>query len=97
MFAALGDATRLELIAKLCDGESRSIVQLTEGFPLTRQAVTKHLGVLEQAGIVHCERMGRESHYAFLPERIVDASSYLNKVSEQWDKALLRLKAFVER
>ena len=93
VFAALGDVTRLGLIATLCDGQSRSIVQLTDGFSLTRQAVTKHLRILEQAGIVRRDRVGRESQYAYRPEAITDASAYLNNVSEQWDDALRRRRA----
>jgi DNA-binding transcriptional ArsR family regulator len=96
VFAALGDSTRLSLIAKLCDGQSRSIVQLAHNFPLTRQAVTKHLRVLELAGIVRRDRIGRESHYAYIAKPIAEANSYLSKVSEQWDDALSRLKSFVE-
>lgn len=96
VFAALGDTTRLGLIAKLSDGRSRSIVQLANDFPLTRQAVTKHLRVLELAGIVRMNRIGRESHYAYVAEPIAEANSYLSQVSKQWDDALSRLKSFVE-
>lgn len=95
-FAALGDPTRLSLVAKLCNGEPRSIAQLTEGTALTRQAVTKHLRVLENAGIVHSVRTGRESRFAFDPEPIDDLRAYLDGVSKQWDHALARLKKFVE-
>ena len=97
VFAALGDGTRLSLVAKLCAGQPRSIAQLTEGSKLTRQAITKHLRVLESAGIVHSVRAGRESLFEFDPEPIVDVREYLDQVSEQWDQALARLKAFVER
>jgi DNA-binding transcriptional ArsR family regulator len=96
VFAALGDATRLSLIAKLCDAESLSVVQLTKGLPLTRQAVSKHLRVLETAGIVRCDRIGRESHYAYVAKPVSDASAYLRQVSQHWDGALSRLKSFVE-
>ena len=96
VFAALGDATRLSLVAKLCTGEPRSISQLTHGSKLTRQAITKHLRVLETAGIVHSARAGRQSLFEFDLEPIVDAREYLDFVSEQWDQALSRLKAFVE-
>lgn len=96
VFAALGDPTRLSLVSKLCMGELRSISQLTEGTVLTRQAVTKHLRVLENAGIVHSVRTGRESKFAFNPEPIDDLRAYLDGVSEQWDHALARLKKFVE-
>jgi DNA-binding transcriptional ArsR family regulator len=97
IFAALGDATRLALVAKLCGGKPYSIARLTRGSRLTRQAITKHLRVLEGAGIVHSVRAGRESLYAFDPEPIEGLKQYLELVSEQWDQALSRLKAFVER
>lgn len=97
LFAALGDATRLRLVARLSSGEPRSISQLTEGSRLTRQAVTKHLGVLARAGMVRCTRAGRESIYEFEPKRIVEMQEYLEQVSRNWDDALGRLKAFVER
>ena len=96
VFAALGDATRLELVSRLSDGESRSIAQLSDGLSLTRQGVTKHLRVLEQAGLVSSIRVGRESQFTFKPEPIGQARSYLDRVSMQWDDALSRLKRFVE-
>jgi DNA-binding transcriptional ArsR family regulator len=96
VFAALGDETRLQLVAKLAGGQPRSISQLTEGSRLTRQAITKHLRVLESVGIVRCVRAGRESRFQFDPEPIEEMKEYLNFVSEQWDQALGRLKAFVE-
>lgn len=96
IFAALGDPTRLSLIAKLCGGPPRSISQLTEGSRLTRQAITKHLRVLESAGVVHGVRTGRESLFEFDPAPIAEAGKYVAFVSRQWDQALSRLKAFVE-
>jgi DNA-binding transcriptional ArsR family regulator len=96
VFAALGDATRLSLVAKLCDRRACSISQLTRGSKLTRQAITKHLRVLESAGIVHSVRTGRESRFEFDPQPIEGIKQYLNLVSEQWDQALARLKSFVE-
>lgn len=97
VFAALGDETRLALIARLSDGQPCSIVQLTEGFRLTRQAVTKHLRVLEGAGIVRSVRSGRESLFEFDPQPIREVKTYLDLVSTQWDEALSRLKVLVER
>ena len=97
VFAALGDETRLRLVAKLCGGRARSISQLTAGSRLTRQAITKHLRVLERAGIVHSVRAGRESLFEFRPEPLVEIRKYLDFVSAQWDQALARLKSFVER
>jgi DNA-binding transcriptional ArsR family regulator len=96
VFAALGDETRLALVAKLCRGQPRSISQLTEDFRLTRQAITKHLRVLEHAGVVHSVRSGRESLFAFDPEPIEEIKKYLDAVSGQWDQALSRLKSLVE-
>jgi DNA-binding transcriptional ArsR family regulator len=97
VFAALGDKSRLSLVAKLCSGQPHSISQLTRGSRLTRQAITKHLRVLEGAGIVHSVRAGRESLFEFEPEAIEEIRKYLDRVSEQWDQALATLKAFVER
>jgi DNA-binding transcriptional ArsR family regulator len=96
VFAALGDKTRLLLVAKLSSGQPRSISQLTEGSRLTRQAITKHLRVLETVGIVYGVRKGRESLFAFNPAPIEDAKGYLDLVAEQWDQSLARLKQFVE-
>ena len=96
VFAALGDETRLSLVAKLCSGQPYSIAQLTRGSRLTRQAITKHLRVLESAGIVHSVRRGRESRFEFDPQPIEGIKDYLDFVSEQWDQALSRLKSFVE-
>jgi DNA-binding transcriptional ArsR family regulator len=96
VFAALGDETRLLLIAKLSQGRPHSIAQLTAGSRLTRQAITKHLRVLEGAGLVHSVRDGRESLYEFDPEPMGELRSYLDRVSAQWDEALGRLRAFVE-
>jgi DNA-binding transcriptional ArsR family regulator len=96
VFAALGDETRLWLVAKLGRGQPYSISQLTQGSRLTRQAITKHLRVLENVGIVHSVRSGRESRYEFDPQPFEGIKEYLDFVSEQWDRALSRLKAFVE-
>lgn len=97
VFAALGDSTRLTLVATLSRGEPRSISQLTEGCQVTRQAVTKHLRVLEGAGLVRGVRRGRESVFALAPEPLDDARTALEAISQHWDQALLRLKAFVEK
>src|SRR2546423_400906 len=96
LFAALGDETRLSLIAKLCGGQPYSISQLTRGSRLTRQAITKHLRVLESAGIVHGVRRGRESRFELDPAPLNELKVYLGRVSEQWDQVLARLKNLVE-
>ena len=96
IFAALGDETRLALIDRLRDGEAQSISQLAEGWPITRQAITKHLKVLEEAGLVQMSRAGRESLFELTPQPLAEVRDYLDFVSTEWDQALLRLKAFVE-
>jgi DNA-binding transcriptional ArsR family regulator len=97
IFAALGDRTRLALVAKLSDGQPRSIALLSADTEMTRQAVTKHLRILEDAGLVRSARAGRESQFELRPESIVQMREYLDDVSRQWDDALARLRAFVER
>jgi DNA-binding transcriptional ArsR family regulator len=96
VFSALGDETRLSLVGKLSAGSPLSISRLAEGSKLTRQAITKHLRVLEDAGVVHNIRVGRESLFEFRPEPFNELRSYLERVSDQWEHALARLKSFVE-
>ena len=96
VFSALGDDTRLALLATLCNGKRHSISQLTAGSKLTRQAITKHLHVLEGVGIVHAVRAGRESLFEFDPQPIKAMTNYLDRVSRQWDQSLAKLKSFVE-
>ena len=95
-FAALGDATRLALVSKLCSGQPQSIVELTHGAKLSRQGVTKHLRVLEEAGIVESVRVGRESLFQLRTESIESLRAWLDLAARQWDVALDRLRAFVE-
>ena len=96
MFAALGDETRLSVLARLCNGVPQSISRLTAGTNLSRQAVTKHLRVLANAGVVRSVRVGRESLFELEPQPIEELRDYLDRVSKQWDDALTRLKAHVE-
>ncbi|MBB2971414.1 MULTISPECIES: helix-turn-helix transcriptional regulator [Phyllobacteriaceae] len=96
IFAALGDRTRLSLVMKLSDGRTWSIARLSADTEMTRQAVTKHLRVLENVGLVSSNRVGRESQFALRPEPIAEVRSYLDEVSRQWEDALSRLRAFVE-
>lgn len=97
VFAALGDPTRLSLLSRLSGGETHSISRLSADTRLTRQAITKHLHVLELAGLVRSARVGRESRYAYQPEAVVEARTCLDAISAQWDAALSRLRDFVER
>ena len=96
VFAALGDGTRLSLLMTLSHGETRSIASLSADTRLTRQAVTKHLRVLESVGLVRSRRVGRESRFSYRPEPVAEARAYLDRVAAQWDDALSRLRAFVE-
>ena len=97
MFAALGDETRLRLVARLCDAGPMSISGLTTGFAVTRQAITKHLRVMERAGLVRSAQRGRERVWRLEQKRLADARRHLKTISMQWDQALDRLKDFVER
>jgi DNA-binding transcriptional ArsR family regulator len=97
VFAALGDETRLKLLAKLDGGTRFSIARLTKGSALTRQAITKHLRVLQDARLVRGVRRGRENLFELEPKRIEEARRALDGISRQWDQALARLKAFVEK
>jgi DNA-binding transcriptional ArsR family regulator len=96
LFAALGDETRLGLVARLSAGGPVSITRLTDGSGVTRQAVSKHLRVLAGAGLVRGARRGRESLWRLEPRRLEDARRSLDHLSRQWDRALDRLRMFVE-
>lgn len=97
VFAALGDETRLAILARLCEGGPWSIARLTDGTSVTRQAVTKHLEVLAGAGLVRDARRGRERLWALTPDRLYEARGAMDELSRRWDEALGRLKAFVEK
>jgi DNA-binding transcriptional ArsR family regulator len=97
VFAALGDETRLGLVSTLGAHGPLSTTRLTAGTRVTRQAVTKHLRLLEGAGLVRAARHGRERHWELAPDGLEEARRCLDIISKQWDDALGRLKAFVER
>lgn len=96
LFAALGDETRLRLISRLCDDGPMSITKLTAGSKITRQAITKHLRLMETARLVHSTRYGRESVWKLDQRSVEDARRYLDLISKQWDNALDRLREFFE-
>ena len=96
VFAALSDETRLLLVARLIDGVPCSISQLTADSKMSRQAITKHLRVLESAGLVRGETAGRECLFELEPKPLQEIRDYLDVVSKQWDEALTRLKKLVE-
>src|ERR1700694_2725242 len=93
--AALGDETRLSLVTTLSGGEPRSIAQLTGRSKITRQAITKHLRVVEGGGSVDRIRAGRERMFEFDPQPMNELQEYLGRVSAQWDQVLSRLKSLV--
>lgn len=97
VFAALGDPARLRIVGKLCKAGPLSIVRLTQGEEISRQAITKHLHALSEAGLVHNERSGRESVWRLEMSRLDEVQRYLGQISARWDEALGRLKAVVER
>jgi DNA-binding transcriptional ArsR family regulator len=96
VFAALGDETRLSVLTRLASGRPQSISRLTAGTRLSRQAVTKHLRVLADAGVVRNVRAGRESLFELEPRSIEEVRNYLDRISKEWDGALARLKGHVE-
>lgn len=96
VFAALGDETRLAIVTRLCMAGPQSIARLTEGADVTRQAITKHLHALAEAGLVRSKRDGRERIWEMQTRRLADARRYLDQISTQWDEAIDRLRALVE-
>jgi DNA-binding transcriptional ArsR family regulator len=96
LFAALGDETRLKLLLRLSASGPESIARLSAKAAVSRQAIKKHLVVLDEAGLVRGTRRGREHIWQLQPERLADARGYLERISQQWGDALDRLKSFVE-
>jgi DNA-binding transcriptional ArsR family regulator len=96
VFAALGDDTRLGIVARLCTSGPLPIVRLTEGAKVTRQAITKHLHTLEDAGLVRSSREGREQLWEIQPKRLTEARRYLDVISGHWDEAIEKLRLLVE-
>ncbi len=96
VFAAIGEPTRMRLLDRLGDGAPRSISTLARDLPISRQALTKHLRVLESAGLASVARDGRETLYRIDPTGLLAAESWIATVSSQWDSAIDRLKRHVE-
>lgn len=96
VFAALGDGTRLRLVSRLCRSGPLSIVQLTDNSKVSRQAVSKHLRALEEAGLVSSNRTGRERIWELQTRRLAEARRHLDEISDQWDGAVERLRSLVE-
>jgi DNA-binding transcriptional ArsR family regulator len=96
VFAALGDPTRLAVVRRLCAAGPQSIAQLSDGADVTRQAITKHLIALGDAGLVRDTRRGRERIFELEPRRLAAARSWIDQISLEWDSAIERLRKFVE-
>ncbi|PYT80461.1 MAG: transcriptional regulator [Acidobacteria bacterium] len=96
LFAALGDQMRLRLVSRLCEQGAASISRLTAGTGVTRQAISKHLRVMHNSGLVDSTRRGRERIWRLNQRRLQDARRYVEIISQQWDDALARLRTFVE-
>src|SRR5687767_6856710 len=96
IFAALGDPTRFRLVARLAGGEPMSITRLTAGTDISRQAVTRHLEILAEVGLVHGTWHGRERLWELDRARLQLARRAIDHISEWWDERLASLKASVE-
>jgi DNA-binding transcriptional ArsR family regulator len=96
VFAALGDETRLRIVVRLAAGAPLSISRLAEGTAVTRQAITKHLHVLEGARLIRGARQGREQLWELNPHRLAEARRALDRIAQEWDARLLRLKETLE-
>ena len=96
LFAALGDETRLQLVVRLASGGPGSITRLSANSKVSRQAISKHLDVLSDAGLVHSTWRGRERVWDLAPNRLAEANEYIDRISRMWDQAIDRLRSFVE-
>jgi DNA-binding transcriptional ArsR family regulator len=96
LFAALGDPIRLAIAARLCKDGPLPTIELMRDAAVTRQGLTKHLIVLEEAGLVTSERLGRDRRWRMQAQQLAAAREYLDRISAQWDLRLERLRAFVE-
>lgn len=96
LFAALADPTRRQLLSTLAENSPKTATQLAEVFPITRQGVLKHLDILETAGLVQIQPIGREKRYSLAPDPLHDVSAWIESLGSKWDERLKRLKALVE-
>lgn len=96
IFTALADPTRRQLLTTLAENSPKTATQLAEVFPITRQGVLKHLDILEEAGLVHIQPIGREKRYSLTPDPLHDVSAWIRDLGAKWDERLIRLKTLVE-
>jgi DNA-binding transcriptional ArsR family regulator len=95
VFTALADPTRRLLLQRLAEGGAKTITQLSHGLPITRQAVTKHLAVLDEAGLVAVQKVGREQHCTLTPEPLSEAMAWMATLGARWDERLAALQQFL--
>lgn len=96
IFAALADPTRRQLLADLAEGNPKTATQLAAAYPITRQAILKHLTILAEAGLVTVQQQGRDKQYTLTPEPLVEVEQWVEAISTRWEARLLRLKTFLE-
>ncbi|MGH9038576.1 MAG: ArsR/SmtB family transcription factor [Acidimicrobiia bacterium] len=96
VFEALADATRRQVVRRLAEGGPATATELAGSLPVTRQAVAKHLATLAEAGLVTCDRQGRELRYQLTPEPLSEAVSWMASVGSQWDARLQALSSYLE-
>lgn len=96
IFAALADPTRRDLLLRLAESSPKTASQLAEEFPITRQGILKHLNILEDAGLVGVQQIGREKRYTLTPEPLEDIDAWIRQLGQLWDDRLLRLKTMIE-
>lgn len=96
MFEALADPVRRRLVSQLAESSPRTATQLAQHHTISRQAVVKHLAILERARLVATQRAGREKHYILTPEPLKQLGRWIDTVSVRWEARLARLKRLVE-
>jgi DNA-binding transcriptional ArsR family regulator len=96
LFAALADPTRRDLLIHLAEHSPKTATQLSEDFPITRQGILKHLGVLEHAGLVSVQQSGRDKRYSLTPQPLEELERWIKELGQTWDNRLLRLKGMLE-
>jgi ArsR family transcriptional regulator, cadmium/lead-responsive transcriptional repressor len=96
LWGAIGDPTRLRVLNLLLVGGPGTASSLSRELPVTRQAVAKHLTILERSGLVHPEPAGREVRYVVDPDQFARACAQVSRVSRVWDSRLRRIKAIAE-
>lgn len=95
VFAALGDETRWSILVALGEGDA-SASALAGRLPVTRQAIAKHLAVLQDAGLVESVRVGREMRYRVLGAQLSETAQRLDRIGAEWDRRLATIKRIAE-